>query len=118
MILHRIVSSLLVCLLLTIVLEGALAFLLGVRSGRGQLIVLLANVITNPLLQCVLSAVSFFWTPAAYYYMLVPLELAALLTEGRIYQKMLPLKINPYLFSLLLNAGSYLLGTGILKLIK
>ena len=108
----------LTALVLTVVIEAALAFLFGVRTRYGQGIVLLVNVITNPLLNAVLTVVSFYLSPAAYYWFLVPLELLVVLAEGRIYRSMLQNRMNPYLFSLLLNAGSYLIGSGILKIIK
>lgn len=108
----------LTALVLTVLIEAALAFLLGVRTRYGQGIVLLVNVITNPLLNAVLTVVSFYISPAAYYWFLVPLEIIIVLAEGYIFQRFLQLKMNRYLFSLLLNAGSYLIGTGILKLIK
>ena len=103
----------LTALALTVVIEAAFAFVLGVRTGRGQLIVLLANVITNPLLNAVLTVVSFYLSPAVYYWFLVPLEVVAVLAEGRIYQTTLRLKLNPYLLSFLLNAASFLFGTAI-----
>ena len=118
MIFHRVFFGMLTALVLTVAIEAAFAFLLGVRTGRGQLVVLLANVITNPLLNAVLTVVSFYLSPSAYYYFLIPLEIIVVLAEGRIFKSTLQLKMNPYLFSFLLNAGSYLIGTGILEIIK
>ena len=108
----------LTALVLTVVIEAALAFLFGVRTRYGQGIVLLVNVITNPLLNAVLTVVSFYLSPAAYYWFLVPLEMLVVFTEGRIYKSMLQIKMNPYLLSFLLNLGSWLIGSGILKIIK
>ena len=108
----------LTALLLTVLIEAALAFLLGVRTWYGQGIVLLVNMITNPLLNAVLTVVSFYISPAAYYWFLVPLELLVVFAEGRIYKSMLQIKMNPYLLSFLLNLGSWLIGSGILKIIK
>ena len=108
----------LTALLLTVLIEAALAFLLGVRTWYGQGIVLLVNMITNPLLNAVLTVVSFYISPAAYYWFLVPLELLVVFTEGRIYKSMLQIKMNPYLLSFLLNLGYWLIGSGILKIIK
>ena len=105
-------------LALTVVIEAILAFLLGVRTGRGQLIVLLANVITNPLLNAILTVVTFYISPAAYYWFLIPLEIVVVFAEGRIYQTILHSKMQPYLLSFLLNVGSYFIGSGILKIIK
>lgn len=119
MIFHRIVIKVLVCLILTVLLEAAFAFLCGVRSGYGQLVVLLANVITNPLLNSILTVVSFYLSPSYYSIFLVLLEILVVAAEGLIYQKMeLPVKWNPFVLSLLLNACSYFIGMGILKIIK
>ncbi len=108
----------LTALVLTVVIEAALAFLFGVRTRYGQGIVLLVNVITNPLLNAVLTVMSFYISPAAYYWFLVPLEMLVVFTEGRIYKSMLQIKMNPYLLSFLLNLGSWLIGSGILRIIK
>ncbi len=108
----------LTALVLTVVIEAALAFLFGVRTRYGQGIVLLVNVITNPLLNAVLTVMSFYISPAAYYWFLVQLEMLVVFTEGRIYKSMLQIKMNPYLLSFLLNLGSWLIGSGILRIIK
>ena len=105
-------------LALTVVIEAACAFGLGVRSRNGQLIVLLANIITNPLLNCVLTAVSFYISPGVYYYFLVPLEIIVVIAEGAIYRGFLPGENHPFRLSLILNACSYFLGTGILYIIR
>ena len=57
MIFHRIVSNILISLALTVAIEAAFAFVSGVRTRRGQLVVLLANLITNPLMNCALTVV-------------------------------------------------------------
>ena len=118
MILQRIVTRILICLLLTIVLEAGTALIVGVRTAYGQLIVFLTNLATNPLLNCILTVVSFYISPSAYYYFLVPLELVVVVAEGLIFRHTLRLKMHPFLFSFLLNAVSYCLGTGILKIIN
>ena len=118
MIAHRIVSNIAVCLALTVIIEAAAAFVCGVRTRRGQFTVLLANIITNPLMNSILTAVSFLISPAAYYWFLVPLEIIVVLAEGLIYKKTLPTKLNTFLLSLILNLCSYFLGTLILKLLN
>ena len=105
-------------LLLTVVIEAAAAFALGVRNMQSQSAVLFANLITNPLLNCLLTIVQFYISPGAYYYFLIPLEMIVVMVEGMIYNKFIELKMNPYLFSLILNLCSYLIGTGILKAAK
>lgn len=103
----------LTALALTVVIEAVFAYVCGVRTGHGQLIVLLSNVITNPLLNAVLTLVSFYLSLALYYWFLVPLEIVVVLAEGRIYQTTLRPKLQPYLLSFLLNAASFFLGMAI-----
>lgn len=117
MILNRILFKLVICLFLTIVIEAAFAFVLGIKTVRGQLIILLANVITNPLLNCALTVVSFYIDKNLFYYFLVPLEIAVVFVEGFIYKKVLNSKLNPFLLSLILNICSYFIGTGILNIL-
>ena len=107
-----------VCLALTVIIEALAALVCGVRTRRGQFTVLLANIITNPLMNSILTAVSFLISPAAYYWFLVPLEAAVVLAEGLIYKKTLQIKMNPFLLSLILNLCSYFLGTLVYKLIN
>ncbi len=118
MILNRVLYDLLICLLLTVAVEAAAALGAGVRSCRGQVIVLLTNLITNPLLNGILVAVSFLLSPSLYYCFLIPLEIIIVILEGWIYKKTLSLKMNPFVFSLLLNVCSLLIGTGILKILN
>ena len=118
MILRRIVSGLLTALALTVVIEAVAAFALGIRSLKSQTIVLLANLITNPLLNCVLTAVSFYISPMAYYWFLIPLEIIAVITEGWIFSSVLRPKMNPFLLSLVINVCSYFLGTMILYFVR
>lgn len=119
MIFHRVVTKALVCLVLTVLIEAAFAFLAGVRSKYGQLVVLLTNIITNPLLNSILTVISFYLSPSYYYIFLIILEIIVVLTEGWIYKrKELLTKWNPFIFSLFLNACSYFIGTALLKIIN
>ncbi len=118
MILRRILFNLLICYVLTVVIEAAFAFILSVRTGYGQLIVFLANTITNPVLNCILTVVSFYLSPEYYYYLIVPLEILVVVVEGLIYRNNLKLKINPFLLSLILNVCSFFIGSGILEIIN
>lgn len=118
MILRKILFNLLICYVLTVVIEAAFAFIFSVRTARGQLIVFLANTITNPLLNCIITVVTFFISPSLYYYLIAPLEILVVIVEGIIYSKTLSVKINPFLLSLILNICSYFIGSGILEIIK
>lgn len=116
MILEKILFRLIIYLTLTVIIEAVAAFISGIRTVYGQAVVFLANVITNPLLNCILTIVSFFLSKSLYYYFLIPLEAAAVLTEGLIYKKSLSLKRNPFAVSLFLNVCSFFIGTAVLKL--
>ena len=118
MILRRIVSSLVSAFALTVVIEAVAAFALGIRSLKSQTIVLLANLITNPLLNCALTAVSFYISPKAYYWFIFPLEAVAVITEGWIFSSVLRPKMNPFLLSLIVNTCSYFFGTMILYFVR
>lgn len=117
MILRHIMGNMVTAFVLTVILEAAAAFLLGVRTGKGQLIVFLANVMTNPLLNAILTAVSFLISPDMYTVFLIPLEIAVVFIEGLVYKGIRELKRDPFFFSFLLNACSLLLGTVILEII-
>ena len=117
MILNKVISNFIICLILTVIIEAGFSFLLGVRTGYGQLIVLIVNVITNPILNSILTVVSFYMPRSFYYYFLIPLEILVVVAEGLIYKKSLPLKINPFIFSIILNSCSYFIGSGILKIL-
>ena len=99
----RLLTALLVSLLLTLLLECAFAFVAGARTPRRLLLVALVNVLTNPpvVLLCTL-----FPSPL----LTAAMELAAVLTEGLIYRARADWLRRPFLFSLAINAFSYLTG--------
>ncbi len=99
-----------VCLVLTIVLEGAAAFLLGVRTLHGQTTVLLANIMTNPLVVSLNILMTLRFGQAGSYGSLVVLEAAAFLAEALVYRRNPPCRRNPFLLSALLNGFSFLCG--------
>ena len=102
--------SMAVCLGLTIALEAAAAFLLGVRTLHGQTTVLLANIMTNPLVVSLNVLAAMYFGRAGYYGSLVVLEAAAFLAEALVYRRDPPCRRNPFLLSALLNGFSYLSG--------
>lgn len=92
-----------VSLLLTLILETLFALLAGVRTGRGFLLILLTNCVTNP--------------PVVLLHMLFPslwleilLEVAVVLTEWFIYKHCADFTRRPFGFALSANAFSYLSG--------
>ena len=86
---QQLIKGLLRSLLLTEVLELLAAACFPQRNRHDFLLVILVNILTNPV---------------------VGLEFAVWLSEALIYRKCLIGKQNPYLFSLILNAASYLGG--------
>ncbi len=105
------------CLLCTIVIELVIAFICGLRKKKDFLNVLLVNVLTNPIVVSlpILLAINFGfkWRVIS----LIVLEIITVITEGFIYSKVLDFKkINPYILSIILNLGSYLIGEVINRL--
>ena len=101
------------CLCSTIVIEGALAFACGVRKRADQLIVLLVNVLTNPLLVSVGYWILLRSGAAAYDIATAVMEIAVVFIEGLIYRQFLTDRKHPLLLSLICNAGSFLIGLGL-----
>ena len=101
------VRALLLSLALTLAIEVPIAWLLGLRSLSMLRLAVLVNCLTNPLV------VYAYWllAPAATSIAVwLPLEAAAVLTEGALYRACGAPVRHPFLFSLLLNALSYTLG--------
>ena len=104
------------CLILTIVMELTFAMILGIRNKKDILNVILVQVLTNPIVVTVpyLIYIEFGYIP--YKVSIYVLEVMAVIVEGFVYSKTLEYKkINPYLFSFLLNLLSYSLGLVINK---
>lgn len=109
--------TMLYCLGSTIVIEGALAFLWNVRRAADQLIVLLVNVLTNPLLVSLGYLFLFRFGKTGYNIATAVMEVSVVFVEGWIYKKFLTKQKHPFLLSLSLNAGSFLIGMGLNYLI-
>ena len=105
------------CLGSTIVIEGVLAFLCGVRKRSDQLIVLLVNVLTNPLLVSIGYLILLRFGRTTYDAATAVMEIAVVFVEGWIYKKFLTDRKHQFWLSLFLNAGSFLIGMGLNQLI-
>ena len=107
----------LLCLVLTEILELGTAFLLGVRDKYDFAIIALANVLTNPALNVILSFFASL-TPVPIWLPLAVLEILVVLVEGAVYKKYLDFrKVPPYLLSLILNVVSCFIGSPLVYLI-
>ena len=101
--------ALVVSLVLTLALETGFFLLVGKRDKKDLLLVVMVNVITNPVVVLLywLAVLYGNWNRAAAA---IPLELFAVLAEGYYYKKYGQDFRRPYLFSAAANAFSYGVG--------
>ena len=98
-------------LFLTIVIEECLSFILGKRGIHRLLAVLAVNTATNPVLNFILYVIRLYITVPRIGFIVAFLEIAVVIIEWRIYVYLFPEdKRGALLYSLILNAASYLLG--------
>ena len=102
-------SALALSLLLTLVLETGFFLLTGKRNKKDLLLVVLVNVVTNPVV------VLLYWLAAMYTgwnlaIVIIPLELFAVLVEGFYYRKYGQDFSRPLLFSVSANVFSFGVG--------
>ena len=107
----EIILTLIVCLILTLVLEETAALIAGVRKGFDLIVILFANLLTNPVAVYTGMVLSAFTDIPRPLYIIV-LELAVFITEALIYKQILfTKKPSPFLLSLILNSVSFFIGT-------
>ncbi len=107
----RFLLTLLLCLLLTLLLETGLALILGMREKKDLLNEVLANVLTNPVAVTLTELAAAFLPRGGYIAAVAAAELAAFLTEGFLYRRYLVFRrVPPYLLSLILNTFSFGIG--------
>lgn len=97
-------------LALTILIECAAAWLLGLRTKRDQTTVVLVNLLTNPLVVSLGAAVSVWIGIRAVRPVTLVMEAAVVIIEGAVYRKTLITDRNPYAVSLICNLASFLIG--------
>ena len=99
------------CLLSTIIIECLIGFALGIRYKKDFLNIIIANIITNPIVVSFPVYVMIRYGIYAENIILAILEILTVLVEGFIYSRVLKYKkINPFIISFILNLGSYLIG--------
>lgn len=99
--------SLGVSLVLTLVLEGGYALLCGIQ-GRDLRLLLLANVLTNPVVVLAYHLAGQFW-PTGMTVVVVGMELWAVGTEGYLFRSRSRLT-HPWRFAVCANLISYTMG--------
>ncbi len=105
------IQSLIISLLLTLLLESIFAFVVGVRGKMDYLLLVLVNLLTNPLV-VLLYSLSLLFIPFTGIWVQLILEAMAVMTEGIYYKKYAISIKRPFLFSLCINGFSY--GVGLL----
>jgi hypothetical protein len=100
----------LLALLLTLAIEGCVAWLFGFRTGRSQLVVAMINLITNPALNVFLLFLA--WLGAKVTLLLiVPIEILVVLAEwGLLVYAFGGSKRRLLAQSLVANAASFVTG--------
>lgn len=99
------------CLLVTIIIEVIGSIILGIRTKKDILNVVLVNIITNPIVVTIPVWFNINCGILERNVCLFILELWAFLLEAFLYKKYLSFKkINPYVVSIVLNLCSYLIG--------
>ena len=105
------------CLFFTIIIELVIACILKVKKKKDILNIVLVNIMTNPLVTSIPTFVYMQVGTFGRNLSLIILEVFAVLSEGFVYKKFLNFKkINPYIFSIILNVSSFLIGEIINKL--
>lgn len=118
MIINDLPKVMLICLLLTIIIEVLVSLVLRVQDKKDIINIILVNVLTNPSVVVFPYIIGLYYGITYRYILLIILELYAFFMEGFIYKKVLKYKkINCYLLSLILNLSSYFIGDIIGKLI-
>jgi hypothetical protein len=104
------IGRFLVSLLLTIVIEGAVAYLLGFRKRQLFLALTLINAITNPILNCLLLVLGLLGIPVTLIRVLL-LEIVVVIAEWRLLVYAFGDPSRRFLvLSILANAASFLTG--------
>ncbi|MBQ9245102.1 hypothetical protein IJ182_02415 [bacterium] len=91
-------------LLLTIIIELTIVYLLGFKNKKLLILVIIANIITNPVLNFIVGSFSFDFIE------ILILEAIVVIFEG-LFLKLLYRTNLPYFrLSFIMNASSYLIG--------
>lgn len=98
-------------LALTEIIEALAAFLSGYRDKKFFIVLILINIITNPLLNCILTILYYFHIET---FIITPvLETFVVLGEWKLFEYALGKGERSYLLlSLIINLASYLIGLG------
>jgi hypothetical protein len=100
----------LLALLLTVAIEGGIAWLFGFRTGRSQLAVAMINVVTNPVLNVLLLVLAWLGVEVTLPFVAL-LEIPVVVAEwGLLVYAFGGPKGRRFVLSLAANAASFLAG--------
>lgn len=104
------IQTFLFCLILTIFVELVVAYLIGIKNKQALLIIIAAQVFTNPIAVFITSACMEWTTDSAQYFAcVIVVELVVIAVEGLIY-KFKGVSSAPWKLSILCNLASVSLG--------
>ncbi|XUW99889.1 MAG: hypothetical protein TUN42_08320 [Dehalogenimonas sp.] len=103
-------------LIITILIEGMIAYVLGFRTKKAFTTIALINMITNPVLNYLLLVNTSFELVSQNLALILFLEAMVVIVEWRLLAFALGQKsISMLRFSALINSGSFLVGLAIFK---
>lgn len=118
MLINSFYKVILICLIATIIIEIITAFICKVRDKKDFINIILVNIITNPIVVVIPYIIYLYYGVTYRYISLFILEVLTVITEGYIFHRVLKYnKINAYVFSMILNVSSYLIGELLGKII-
>ena len=104
------IQTFLFCLILTIFVELVVAHLIGIKNKQALLIIVAAQVFTNPIAVFITSACMEWTTDSTQYFAcVIVVELVVIAVEGLIY-KFKGVSSAPWKLSILCNLASVSLG--------
>ena len=105
------ILSLIISLILTLIIELIISLLVGIRGKRNIIVVICANICTNPVVVYISNIVQLFNNETIYFSIILVLEILVVIVEYFIYKKYLDYnKTSKLLVSLLCNATSFEIG--------
>ena len=105
------IKSLIISLILTLVIEIIVSKILGIREKDDFIIIICANIITNPIVVFIANCLVIFENDIVYNIVVIIMEIIVVFVEGVIFKKALNYKDKkPLLISFINNATSFLLG--------
>ena len=104
------IHSLIISLLITTLVESIISYILKVRNFKDILLVILANICTNPIVVYISFMIKMNFNYTIYIVFLTILEISAFYIEGIIFKTYMNTKNKPYKLSFINNISSFIIG--------